>query len=169
MFHYKRNKTLWEPINCRTCIVGQILLSLIKCIAFHFSRLHVCAVSILSQLSYESSHPRSVRIQFRDWSVSRNHFAYPRSYKNLQSTCDIQSIGFKGVFGSYSLCLRPFCRRVFCVHLHDLHKRIKTFEGCILNVWKCIHKEAIQVKNYYHIALLALEWGGGWSMIKRVI
>ena len=85
----------------------------------------------------------------------------PDQIKNLQSTCDIQSIGFKDVFGSYSLCLRPFCRRVFCVHLHNLYKRIKTFEGCILNVWKCIHKEAIQVKNYFQIALLALEWGGG--------
>ena len=27
----------------------------------------------------------------------------------------------------------------FCVRLHDLHKRIQTFEGCILNVWKCIY------------------------------
>ena len=56
--------------------------------------------------------------------------------------------------------------RSFCVHLHNLHKRIQIFEGCILNVWKYIYDEAIQVRNYDYIALLSLEWGGG-SMINR--
>ena len=58
----------------------------------------------------------------------------------------------------------------FCVHSHNLHRRIQTFEDCILNVWKYIHNEAIQVRSYYYIALLALEWGEVWgSMIKGVI
>ena len=60
--------------------------------------------------------------------------------------------------------------RSFCVRLHNLHKRIQTFEGCILNVWKYIHIEAIQVRNYDYIPLLSLEWGVGGgvgSMINR--
>ena len=48
-----------------------------KCISCHFNHLDICTVSIFSQLSYESSRLRSARIQFRDWSVSRNHFAGP--------------------------------------------------------------------------------------------
>ena len=55
--------------------------------------------------------------------------------------------------------------RSFCVHLHNLYKRIQTFEGCALNVWKYIYDEAIQVRYYDYIALLSLEWGGR-SMIK---
>ena len=59
--------------------------------------------------------------------------------------------------------------RSFCVLLHNLHERIQTFEGCILNVWKYIYDEAIQVRNYDYIAaLLSLEWGGEWgSVINR--
>ena len=56
-----------------------------KCIAFHFNLLDVFTVSILSQLLYESSCLPLVRIPFRDWSVSLNHFAHPRSYRNLNS------------------------------------------------------------------------------------
>ena len=37
--------------------------------------------------------------------------------------------------------------RSFCVHSHNLHRRIQTFEDCILNVWKYIHNEAIQVRG----------------------
>ena len=48
-----------------------------KCISFHFNHLDICTVSILCQFLYESSRLRSARIQFRDWSVSRNYFARP--------------------------------------------------------------------------------------------
>ena len=54
-----------------------------KCIAFHSGRLDVSIVSIVSQLSYGSSRLRSAKTPFRDWSVSRNHIADPRSY-NIQ-------------------------------------------------------------------------------------
>ena len=50
--------------------------------------------------------------------------------------------------------------RSFCVYLHNLHERIQTFEGCILNVWKYIYNAAIQARNYDYIALLSLEWCG---------
>ena len=58
-----------------------------KCFAFHFNHLDVCTVSILSQLSHESSRQRTARISmlgFKDWIVSRNYSADPRSY-NIQS------------------------------------------------------------------------------------
>ena len=60
------------------------------------------------------------------------------------------------MFGTYIVFVlfETILSRSFCVHLHDLHKRIQTFEGCILNVWKCIHREAIQVRTY--ISVLAL-------------
>ena len=64
----------------------QLLFSFLKatkCIAFYFSRLDVPSVSIVSQLSYGSSRLRSAKTPFRDWSVSRNHIADPRSY-NIQ-------------------------------------------------------------------------------------
>ena len=52
--------------------------------------------------------------------------------------------------------------RSFCLHLPNSNKRIQTSEGCILNVWKYIRNEAIQVRNYY-------QWGRGWgSIIKGV-
>ena len=54
-----------------------------KCIAFHSGRLDVSIVSIVSQLPYGSSRLRSAKTPFRDWSVSRNHIADPRSY-NIQ-------------------------------------------------------------------------------------
>ena len=51
--------------------------------------------------------------------------------------------------------------RSFCVYLHNLHERIQTFEGCILNaVWKYIYNAAIQARNHDYIALLSLEWCG---------
>ena len=34
----------------------------------------------------------------------------------------------------------------FCVHSHNLHGRIQTFEDTTLNLWKYIHNEAIQVR-----------------------
>ena len=54
-----------------------------KCIAFHFYRLDVSTVSIVSQLQllYESTRLRSARTRFGDWSVSPNYIADPRSYK----------------------------------------------------------------------------------------
>ena len=65
------------------------------------------------------------------------------------------------MFGTYIVFVlfETILSRSFCVRLHDLHKRIQTFEGCIFNVWKCIHNEGIQVRNY--ISVLALE--GGWG------
>ena len=116
------------------------------------------------QLLYESTRLRSARSRFRDWSVSPNHIADPRSYKIQRQYA---------IFQAWCLCLKVFLAptvfvlfesilsRSFCVHLHNLHKRIQTFEGCILNVWKYIYNEAIQVRNYDNIALLSLEWGGG--------
>ena len=58
--------------------------------------------------------------------------------------------------------------RSFCFYLYNLDERIQTFEGCILNVWICIHKEAIQVRIY--ISVPALEEGWGWgSMTEGVV
>ena len=54
-----------------------------KWIAFHSSRPDVSTVSIVSQLSYGSSRLHSARTRLRDWSVSPNHIADPRSY-NIQ-------------------------------------------------------------------------------------
>ena len=51
--------------------------------------------------------------------------------------------------------------RSFCFYLYNLDERIRTFEGCILNVWICIHKEAIQVRIY--ISVPALEEGWEWG------
>ena len=58
--------------------------------------------------------------------------------------------------------------RSFCFYLYNLDERIRTFEGCILNVWICIHKEAIQVRIY--ISVPALEEGWEWgSMTEGVV
>ena len=58
--------------------------------------------------------------------------------------------------------------RSFCFYLYNLDERIQTFEGYILNVWICIHKEAIQVRIY--ISVPALEEGWGWgSMTEGVV
>ena len=53
------------------------------------------------------------------------------------------------MFGAYIVFVlfETILSRSFCVHLHNLHRRIQSFEGYILNVWKCIHSEAIQVRT----------------------
>ena len=139
-----------------------------KCIAFHSSRLDVSTVSIVSQLQllYESTRLRLARTRFRDWSV--------------KTTLQIQDHIISKDSTRYSkrsawrcfwlLQFETILSRSSCVHLHNLHERIQTFEGCILNaVWKYIYNEAIQARNYDYIALLSLEWcgGGGENMINR--
>ena len=83
---------------------------------------------------------RSAKIQFRDWSVSRNHFARPGS-DHIKSKINTRYSKHRVLrYLLYCLCfVWDDLSRSFCVHLHDLHKRIQTFEGCILNVWKCIY------------------------------
>ena len=76
-----------SKLNGSSLIVALVsLLSFLKatkCIAFHFYRLDVSTVSIVSQLQllYESTRLRSARTRFGDWSVSPNYIANPRSYK----------------------------------------------------------------------------------------
>ena len=94
-----------------------------KCIAFHFGRLDVSIVSIVSQLSYGSSRLRLAKTPLRDWSVSRNHIADPRSY-NIQRQHTILKALAPIVFVLFETIL--FWS--FCVHLQ---KRIQTFEDCI--------------------------------------
>ena len=73
----KRSSLIVAPVSLFS------FLKATKCIAFHSGRLDVSIVSIVSQLSYGSSRLRSAKTPFRDWSVSRNHIADPRSY-NIQ-------------------------------------------------------------------------------------
>ena len=85
-----------------------------KWIAFHSSRSDVSTVSIISQLSYGSSRLRSARPRFRDWSVSLNHIADPRSYNIQRQYAIFQELCFK-VFLAPSLCFvwDDFCSGVF--------------------------------------------------------
>ena len=71
------------------------------------------------------------------------------------------------MFGTYIVFVlfETILSRSFCVHLHNLHGRIQSFEGCILNVWKCIHSEAIQVRTY--ISVLALEGARDRGALKK--
>ena len=102
-----------------------------KWIAFHSSRSDVSTVSIISQLSYGSSRLRSARPRFREWSVSLNHIADPRSYNIQRQYAIFQELCFK-VFLAPSLCfVETILFWSFCVHLHNLQKRIQTFEDCI--------------------------------------
>ena len=125
-----------------------------KCIAFHSSRLDVSTVSIVSQLQllYESTRLRSARTRFRDWSV-KTTLQIPDHIISKDSMRYSERSTWRCFWLLRSLfCLRRFFSSSFCVLLHNLHGRIQTFEGCILNVWKYTH-------NY--IALLSLELGGG--------
>ena len=113
-----------------------------KCIAFHSYRLDVSTVSIASQLQllHESTRLRSARTRFGDWSVSPNYIANPRSYK-IQRQYAIFKAQCLRIFlaPTVFVLFETILSRSFCVHLHNLHKRIQTFEGCILNVWKYIY------------------------------
>ena len=103
-----------------------------KCIAFHSGRLDVSIVSIVSivsQLSYGSSRLRSAKTPFRDWSVSRNHIADPRSY-NIQRQQTILKVQCFKVFLApiVFVLFETILFWSFCVHLQ---KRIQTFEDYI--------------------------------------
>ena len=85
-----------------------------KCIPFHFNYLDICTVSILCQLLYESSRLRSARIQFRDRSVSRNHFARPQIIKSKVNPRYSKHRVLR-CFGTYIVfvCLKRFFPGVF--------------------------------------------------------
>ena len=103
-----------------------------KWIAFHSSRSDVSTVSIISQLLYGSfvyTQPdldseigvyRVTILQIPDHIISKDSTRY---FKRGVLRCFwlLQSL----------FCLRRFCSGVFCVHLHNLQKRIQTFEDCI--------------------------------------
>ena len=72
-------------------------------------------------------------VELRFWAVVlAKKLVFDKTYKKI------------GVAGSH-----------FSTHGHDI------FEGCILNVWKYLYNEAIQVRNDDYIALFSLELGGG--------
>ena len=103
-----------------------------KWIAFHSSRSDVSTVSIISQLSYGSSRLRSARPRFRDWSVSLNHIADPRSYNIQRQYAIFQAWCFKVFLAPIVFVLfETILFWSFCVYLHNLQKRIQTFEDCI--------------------------------------
>ena len=103
-----------------------------KCIAFHSGRLDVSTVSIVSQLLYGSSRLRSARTPFRDWSVSRNNIADPRSYNIQRQYAIFKAQCFKVFLAPVVFVLfETILFWSFCVHLHNLQKRIQTFEDCI--------------------------------------
>ena len=100
-----------------------------KRIAFHSGRLDVSIVSIVSQLSYGSSRLRSAKTPFRDWSVSRNHIADPRSYNIQRQHTILKAQCFKVFLAPIVFVLfETILFWSFCVHLQ---KRIQTFEDCI--------------------------------------
>ena len=100
-----------------------------KWIAFHSSRSDVSTVSIISQLLYGSSRLHSARPRFRDWSVSRNHIADPRSYNIQRQYAIFQAWCFKVFLPPIVFVLfETILFWSFCVHLQ---KRIQTFEDCI--------------------------------------
>ena len=86
-----------------------------KCIAFHFYRLDVSTVSIVSQLQllYESTRLRSARTRFRDWSV-KTTLQIPDHIISKDSTRYSKRSAWRCFWLLQSLfCLRRFCPGVF--------------------------------------------------------
>ena len=126
-FHSEKKKTERKLTNRCTCIA--VFLKATKCIAFHSGRLDVSIVSIVSQLPYGSSRLRSAKTPFRDWSVSRNHIADPRSYNIQRQHTILKAQCFKVFLAPIVFVLfETILFWSFCVHLQ---KRIQTFEDCI--------------------------------------